>query len=134
MQMTVAPAPHLRRVGLIITIASLIAIATATLMPESSPAVESHFCLICGSVGTVDAMLNVILFVPLGVGLSLGGARGKNALIWMFSLSALIESAQLYLISGRDATIGDVLTNSIGGALGFAIGRYHALWLRPPTR
>jgi hypothetical protein len=96
--------------------------------------VESHFCLICGSVGTVDAILNVILFVPLGVGLALGGARGKNALIWMFALSALIESAQLYMISGRDATIGDVLTNTIGGALGFAIGRYHALWLRPPRR
>jgi VanZ family protein len=133
MKMTVAPAPHLRRVGLIITIASLVAIGIATLSPETGPAFGSHFCLICGSVGTVDAILNVILFVPLGVGLALGGARGKNALIWVFALSALIETAQLFLISGRDSSVGDVLTNTLGGALGFAIGRYHALWLRPPT-
>jgi VanZ family protein len=121
-------------VGLIITITSLIAIATATLMPESSPAVESHFCLICGSVGTVDAVLNVILFVPLGVGLALSGIRGKYALIWVFALSALIETAQLFLISGRDSSIGDVLTNTLGGALGFAIVHLHSLWLRPPPR
>jgi len=131
MKMTVAPAPHLRRVGLIITIAGLVAIGIATLSPETGPAIGSHFCLICGSVGTVDAILNVILFVPLGVGLALGGARGKNALIWVFALSALIETAQLFLISGRDSSVGDVLTNTLGGAFGFAIGRYHALWLRP---
>ena len=134
MMMTVDPAPQLRRLGLIITIASLIAIAAATLTPESSPAVESHFCLICGSVGTVDAILNVVLFLPLGVGLALSGARAKNAVILVFVLSALIETAQLLLISGRDAAVGDVLTNTLGGALGFAIGRYHALWLRPPPR
>jgi hypothetical protein len=121
-------------VGLIITIVSLIAIAAATLSPESSPAMESHFCLICGSVGTVDAVLNLILFVPLGVGLALSGVRARNALICMFAFSALIETTQLFLISGRDATIGDVLTNTIGGSLGFAIGRYHALWLSPPPR
>ena len=131
-KMTVDPAPHLRRVGLVITTASLIAIAAATLTPETSPALQSHFCLICGSVGTVDAILNVILFLPLGVGLALSGLRGKNAVVCAFALSALIETAQLFLISGRDATIGDVLTNTVGGALGFAIGRYHALWLRPP--
>ena len=134
MKMTVAPAPHLRRVGLIITVASLVAIAIATLSPETGPAVGSHFCLICGSVGTVDAILNVILFLPLGVGLALGGARGKNALVWAFALSALIETTQLVLISGRHSTIGDVVTNTLGGALGFAIVRYHALWLRPPPR
>lgn len=134
MMMTVDPAPHLRRVGLVITIVSLIAIAAATLTPESSQAVESHFCLICGSVGTVDAILNVILFLPLGVGLALAGARGKNVVLWAFALSALIETAQLFFISGRDASVGDVLTNTLGGALGFAIGGYHALWLRPPGR
>lgn len=134
MKMTVGPAPHLRRVGLIITIASLLAIAIATLTPESAPAVESHFCLICGSFGTEDAVLNVFLFVPLGVGLALSGLRGKSALIAVFALSALIETAQLLLISGRDSTIGDVLTNTLGGALGFAIVRYHAVWLRPTPR
>jgi hypothetical protein len=132
MMMTVDPAPHLRRLGLFMTIASLIAIAAATLMPESSPAVESHFCLICGSVGAVDAILNIVLFLPLGVGLALSMVRAKNAVICALALSALIETAQFFVIPGRDASIGDVVTNTIGGALGFAIVRYHALWLRPP--
>src|SRR5712671_5089788 len=134
MKTTVAPAPHLRRVGLIIILASLAAIAIATLLPDTGPAVGSHFCLICGSVGTVDALLNIILFLPLGVGLALIGVRAKNAVIWMFALSALIETAQFFVISGRDATVGDVLTNTLGGALGFAIVRYHGIWLRPPPR
>jgi VanZ family protein len=134
MNLTVAPAPHLRRVALIIILASMVAIAIATLSPDTAPAVGSHFCLICGSVGTVDALLNIILFLPLGVGLALFGIRTKNAVIWMFALSALIETAQFFVISGRDATVGDVLTNTLGGTLGFAIGRYHALWLRPPPR
>jgi hypothetical protein len=121
-------------VGLIVTIASLIAIAAATLTPETSPAMASHFCLVCGSVGTVDAVLNVILFIPLGVGLALSGVQGKKALMWVFALSALIETAQLFFIPGRDSTIGDVLTNTLGGGLGFAIVRFYPLWLRPASR
>jgi VanZ like family len=116
---------------MILTLASLIAIAIATLTPETGPAVGSHFCLVCGSVGAVDAVLNIILFVPLGVGLALSGVRARNALVCMFALSVLIETAQFFVISGRDAAIGDVLTNTLGGTLGLAIGRYHALWLRP---
>ena len=132
--MSVAPAPHLRRVGPIITIASLVAIAFATLMPEHSAAVQSHFCLVCGSFGTVDVVLNIILFVPLGVGLALSGVSGKRAVIAICALSALIETAQFFVIPGRDSTVGDVLTNSLGGALGFATVRYSGLWLLPPPR
>jgi hypothetical protein len=134
MKRTVAPAPHLRRVGLIITIASLIATAFATLMPEHSAAAQSHFCLVCGSFGAVDVVLNIILFVPLGLGLALSGARGKRAVIAMCALSALIETAQFFVIPGRDSTVGDVVTNTLGGALGFAIVRYSGLWLVPPPR
>jgi VanZ family protein len=135
MKMTVAPTPHVRRAGLVITIASLAAIAFATLLPEPAAAASSsHFCLVCGSLGGVNAILNVFLFVPLGIGLALFGIQGKRALLAVCALSALIETAQLLVIPGRDATIGDVLTNTLGGALGFAIGRYAELWLRPPPR
>jgi hypothetical protein len=119
---------------LVITIASLAAIGFATLLPEPDAAVSSHFCLVCGSVGGVNAVLNVFLFVPLGIGLGLTGFPGKRAVIAMSALSALIETAQFLVIPGRDATIGDVLTNTFGGVLGFAIVRYAELWLRPPPR
>ena len=134
MMTTVAPAPHLRSLGLVITIASLAAIAFATLLPEPPVAAGSHLCLLCGSLGGVDAVLNVFLFAPLGIGLALSGSPGKRAIFAMFALSALIEIAQFLVIPGRDSTIGDVLTNTLGGVLGFAIGRYPELWLRPPTR
>jgi hypothetical protein len=131
--MTVASAPHLRRLGLLVTIAALATITLATLLPEPGRAPGSHFCLVCGSFGGVDAVLNVALFVPLGVGLALVGFQGRKALLAAFALSALVEIAQLF-IPGRDATIGDVLTNTLGGAIGFAACRYPAFWLRPSPR
>jgi hypothetical protein len=134
MKPTVAPAPHLRRAGLVVTIAALTAIAFATLLPEASPAVGSIFCLVCGTAGAVSAILNVFLFAPLGVGLALYGLPGKRALLGMCALSVLIETAQFFVISGRYSTIGDVLTNSLGGALGFALSRYTSSWLRPAPR
>jgi VanZ family protein len=133
-KMTVAPAPHLRRVGWLITTASLVAIAFATLTPEPPGPELSHLCLICGSFGSVDAVLNIVLFVPLGIGLALSGVPGKRAVLAMCVLSTLIETAQFLVISGRDSTLGDILTNTFGGALGFVTGRYPRVWLRPPPR
>lgn len=134
MKMTVAPAPHLRRVGLVIAVASLVAISFATLSPEPGSAVGSHLCLVCGSLGVVNAVLNVFLFVPLGIGLAFIGFPGKRAVLAMFALSALIETAQFLVIPGRYSTIGDVLTNTLGGVLGFAVGRYAFTLLRPSPR
>lgn len=131
--MTVAPAPHLRRAGLVITIVSLAAIAFATLLPGPPAAPGSHLCLACGSFGGVNAILNVFLFVPLGLGLALSGYPGKRAVLIIFALSAMIEVTQL-AIPGRYSTIGDVLTNTIGGAVGFAASRYARVWLLPSPR
>jgi hypothetical protein len=134
MKSTVAPAPHLRRAGFVVVIVSLAAIAFATLLPEPTPAVGSILCIVCGTAGTVSAILNVFLFMPLGIGLSLSRIPGKRALFGMFALSVLIETAQYFVIPGRYSTIGDVLTNTLGGALGFAISQYAFSLLRPPPR
>jgi len=134
MQTTVAPTPHVRWWGLTITIASLLAIGFATMLPERGQHPGQHFCLVCGSFGGVDALLNIILFVPLGIGLALSGFAGKRALLAAFGVSVLIETAQLFFIPGRDATIGDVLTNTVGGGCGFALARYAWTWLRPSQR
>ena len=105
-----------------------------TLFPDSDSPIASHFCLICGSRGGVDAVLNIILFVPLGIGLGLLGARARLALSAMCVLSALIETTQFFFIAGRDATIGDVVMNTLGGALGLVIGRHAFTLLRPSSR
>lgn len=132
--MSVAPAPHLRRAGLAISIASVTAITFATLSPQHPEAAGSVFCLVCGDVGGVDAILNVLLFAPLGIGLALCEIPAKRALPAMCALSALIEIAQFFVIPGRYASIGDVVTNSLGGALGFAIARYAFTLRRPSPR
>lgn len=134
MDISVAAAPHLRTAGLLLAIASLIVIAFATLLPQPPGVVESHFCVICGSFGSVDAVLNVVLFVPLGIGLALYGLRARNSVVASCVLSAAIEITQFLLIPGRDSTLGDVITNTVGGAIGFMIARYAPVWLRPLPR
>jgi hypothetical protein len=128
---TVALAPHLRRVGFAITLASLIAIGLATLWPQPPAPVDSHFCVICGSFGTVDALLNVLLFVPLGIGLSLLERSDRRAILAMCALSIAIETAQFFVIPGRDSTLGDVLANTLGGALGFMAPRHWRSMVKP---
>jgi hypothetical protein len=103
----------------------------ATLSPQPGPATESHWCLVCGSLGGVSSILNLLLFLPLGIGLAIYRFGAKRAVVLMCVLAILIETAQLLFIPGRNATIGDVLANSLGGAIGFAIARNAFILLRP---
>lgn len=130
---TVARMPHLRA-GLLVSALSLAVIAFATLTPEPPVVVRAHFCFLCGTYGGVNSVLNVALFVPLGVGLALCGVPAKRAILGMCALSLLIETAQLLVIPGRYATIGDVITNSVGGAFGYAITISANAWIRPTAR
>src|SRR6476469_6153260 len=102
MKESVALTPHLRGWGWAITVAGLLAIGTATLLPEPGQAPGPHFCLFCGTYGGVDATLNLALFAPLGAGLALLGLRSRRGILGMLALSASIELAQLLIIPGRD--------------------------------
>ncbi|MGH7675779.1 MAG: VanZ family protein, partial [Gemmatimonadales bacterium] len=97
------------------------AVAFATLQPNRSPGVEPTFaCLICGERGWADALLNVIMFLPLGALLALRATPPRYAALVAFLLSTLIEGAQL-MIPGRDPSLGDILFNTVGGLCGYAI-------------
>lgn len=131
---TVASAPQLRRLGRFLAGASIAVILAATVTPQSGQPETNPLCIICGSFGGVDAVLNVLLFLPLGVGLALSGVRAVYALFAMLLLSASIEVTQFLFIGGRDGTIGDVLTNGLGGALGFALASSSTVWRDPSRR
>jgi hypothetical protein len=131
---TVAPAPQVRRLGWFLVGASIILICIATLTPQPGHSETSLFCIVCGSLGGVDAVLNVILFLPLGIGLALSGARSNRALFAILCFSAAIEVAQFLVISGRDAAVGDVLNNVLGGAIGFGLARAFDVWWNPSRR
>jgi hypothetical protein len=131
MQGNVALTPHLRRIGTVVSIGSVGAILLATMIPASGQAPESHLCLVCGTSGGVDFILNVLLFIPLGVGLALSGIPWKRAALTACALSLTVETTQFFFIPGRDATLGDVVTNTIGGILGYTLARNLRIWLRP---
>ena len=91
----------------------------------------SPFCLgmtFGKQTGIFDAFLNVLLFVPLGFGLSEKlFEKGKSRTTTFFAvwiagsfLSYAIEFTQLY-IPGRDSGWEDVLTNGAGAAVGFLL-------------
>jgi hypothetical protein len=134
MQGSVASTPHLRSIGSVLTIGSVAAILFATMLPDSGQPVDSHLCLVCGTIGGVDSVLNVLLFFPLGVGLALSGIPWNRSVLTACLISLTVETTQLFFIPGRDATLGDVLTNTVGGLLGYVVARNASIWLRPPPR
>jgi len=134
MHTSVASTPQLRRLGFVTAVAGAALICVATLIPQAGELETSPFCVICGELGGVNALLNVLLFVPLGAGLALSGMRAKNAVLAMILFSAAIEVAQFTVVAGRDATLGDVIANSVGGALGFALPHIGGDLLRPTRR
>ena len=66
--------------------------------------------------------------MPLGVGLALAGVRFSRALAVLVLYTLTVEVLQLSAVAGRDASLGDLLMNSLGGAAGYALGaRVHDL-------
>lgn len=130
----VAPIPHRRSIGRWLSALSVAAIALATLTPASRSGSFEPFCVICGSTGGVDAVLNLLLFMPLGLGLALIGVRPARAVQMMCAFTLAIESLQFSIVHGRDASLGDVLTNSAGGIVGYLAGTRLERLLWPDVR
>jgi len=114
------------KLGWAITLLALAAIAGATLVPnpeQAQTAADTNvWCLLCGDLGVVDVGLNVLLFIPLGIGLSLLTGWRLRALMIVALTSLTVEVLQLSIITGRDASLSDLLTNTAGGMLGYWLG------------
>jgi hypothetical protein len=112
---------------------SLAFIFATTLTPGTGPALDFVGCLVCGTRGWSDAIVNVILYAPLGASLAALGRRGARAVGVGFLLSACIELAQVF-IPGRDPSLGDVTFNTIGTAAGQAVWWLLVRWGNPDSR
>lgn len=71
----------------------------------------------------LEALANVVLYVPLGVFLAVFSHKAK---LWLLCfvpvlVSCLAEGSQMLLLPDRYATVTDVLFNSLGGVLGLFI-------------
>lgn len=72
-----------------------------------------------------NALLNVLLFVPLGAFLPLlweGFRSVRNTTLFGFSLSLFIEVLQIFTFRATD--VNDLLTNTLGTALGYSIAAF----------
>lgn len=90
-------------------------------------------CLICGTRGSADAVVNLLLYIPLGAALMISGRAGGRAVALAGILSASIEFLQIF-IPGRDPSLGDVFFNTCGAAVGQVSVHFLARWATPDTR
>ncbi len=107
-------------------------VALLTLTPSAGGAPTPVFCFPCGHLGSADAVLNTVLFLPLGV---LGGILGLGAGVVAalgFGGSAFIEAVQ-FVLPGRYPTLADVVVNGLGAVVGWFLWRRLSRGL-PPVR
>ena len=109
-------------------LAALVAIAVPTLTPTPLATPTAGFCVICGSLGGVDFALNVVLFVPFGAAVWNVRRRLLDAMVTGLLVSVAIELLQFRTIVGRDATLGDVLANTLGSLAGAAVALGFVRW------
>jgi len=88
-------------------------------------------CLVCGDLGMLDVLLNILLFVPLGAGLVFRGLSWRRAMLLGAALSLAIEVTQYFAIPGRDASLSDLLTNTTGTLVGSLLALSWRAWIRP---
>jgi hypothetical protein len=102
-------------------------IALLTLEPRGRQAPLSAAtpwnCLVCGPFGTVDVLLNLALFVPLGFALGRVGLSPLRSALAGLALSWAVELLQATIVAGRDASLSDLITNTTGAALGALLAR-----------
>ncbi|HEX7050789.1 MAG TPA: VanZ family protein [Longimicrobiales bacterium] len=122
-----------RRSALLI-LAALAAILIATLPPTGEPGAQhTVICLICGDRGAADAVLNVLLFLPLGAAFAIRRRALATPALFGAACSCLVELTQVW-IPGRDASPGDLVFNTLGALAGAVLVRSAGAWLAPGDR
>jgi len=108
-------------------------VLVATLTPGGW-SVPPSLCVLCGSQSVADAVANMVLFLPLGAALVASGVSLPRALLLGALLSASVEVAQATIVSGRDASLGDLVFDAAGTLLGGGLAVTAPRWLVPTRR
>jgi hypothetical protein len=123
-----------KRFGRALSIAGVVFIAVLTLSPQyQATKLAPSLCLLCGDTSVLDAILNVFLFIPFGMGLRLAGLSWRRAFAIGLVTTITVELLQLW-IPGRDTSLGDVFTNAFGGFLGIIAADIWRVVLLPSRR
>jgi hypothetical protein len=101
-----------------LAVAALAFIGLMTLLPSGNYEPTPAFCIICGSLGGVDFTLNVVLFVPLGLALRWLTGRWTTTVVVAALTTLAVETMQWRFIPGRDASLGDLIANTLGAMVG----------------
>lgn len=121
--------------ALALAAAGALAIVALTAVPSGGGAEQSSpWCVVCGPYGGVDFALNLVLYIPLGLGLGALRLRPRTAVAAVFLTSLVVEVLQVGVISGRDANLGDLVSNTIGGLIGVWIGTRWRSLVQPRAR
>src|SRR6266705_1689411 len=115
--------------------ASILGICIATLHSRgggSTPAGWSPY-LTTGDAAFAELIANLILFIPLGVALTVAGAKPMRVIAAGAVLSCTVEFLQQW-IPGRDPSLGDIVANTNSTALGVLLVVAAPIWLFVPSR
>ena len=127
--------PARKTVAVTLLLASLIAVAAATLTPTAaSDQPISFWCLKCGERQAVDLLLNILLFVPVGAALGLYGVRFRRAVFLALFCTCAIEALQFLVVPGRYASLRDILANFAGAMTGYLLCRDWLILVAPSHR
>ncbi|MGE5926033.1 MAG: VanZ family protein [Gemmatimonadota bacterium] len=117
----------------IATAIGLIALLTLEPRPRQAPlsAATPWHCLVCGPLGTVDVILNLALFLPLGFALFRAGMTPLGSALTGLGISGAVELLQATIVAGRDSSLSDLVTNALGAGLGALVARGAPRLIRP---
>lgn len=99
----------------------LVAVVFMTLRPGSGLGVRLNLVpiVVDGPGSAFDAILNTFVFVPVGILLAVIGWRFLWALAAALGVSLAIEITQYLTDLGRTADVNDLITNTLGAAIGW---------------
>lgn len=117
-----------------LVVASLGFIGVMTLLPARPSRTLATLCLFCGPQGGVDFVLNTVLFVPLGIGLRWFLEDWKRPVVLGGLTTLFVETLQFRFVPGRDASLGDLVANTLGTAIGAWLAIAGIRWLSASGR
>ncbi|HEY8832608.1 MAG TPA: VanZ family protein [Gemmatimonadaceae bacterium] len=105
-----------------------------TLLPSgNSPPLPFSFSFGGERRWLADGILNICLFVPVGLAIGWNSRSPFKAIGVGMLLSVAIELAQT-MVPGRDPSLSDIVFNSFGAVLGALIGRRPQVWIFPDAK